>query len=448
MSILRRNFLQKVMACTGLVLGGSGTLGGAVPSDPAVRSREHDSPEGADRQAGPDPVFEKPAPITLAELARRRTTGVSAAEVSDYAPGRYDGELGTSPPHADHNPRKAVIVVWKDNPNRLVFSHEASYDPWIELPSGVGLCNQFFEGNFGWAELFNNNGRKERNSFVDIVQGGPQRVWVRWNYLCVNKDDDSYPALRGTEDYLAYPNGLVWRRLTYETLMPEKPEGYSWQPIDFFALAPTGTDWKDLFPQDERHGDYLVGSVIDAYSSKRYDVYWDDNGKPRRSGDAQLLLEISHSKGLAMVMPFKEGFIFTILGASSGFPSEKSQIVDHSFNDTGGWGWVSARWDHWPVGWLNSQIHDYKAGSVYPYSFGPFSHYIVNKPLKAAKQDYATAAKDMELNRWSERHVYYTLTGVAHDLESIRHLAKQWLDKKAACAKPESIADFRPWSQS
>jgi hypothetical protein len=31
MSILRRNFLQKVMACTGLVLGGSGTRGGQSP---------------------------------------------------------------------------------------------------------------------------------------------------------------------------------------------------------------------------------------------------------------------------------------------------------------------------------------------------------------------------------------------------------------------------------
>ena len=35
---------------------------------------------------------------------------------------------------------------------------------------GVALCNQFFEGNNGWAELFNNNGRRERNSFMDVVQ--------------------------------------------------------------------------------------------------------------------------------------------------------------------------------------------------------------------------------------------------------------------------------------
>jgi DNA-binding HxlR family transcriptional regulator len=46
----------------------------------------------------------------------------------------------------------------------------------------------------------------------------------------------------------------------------------------------------------------------------------------------------------------------------------------------------------------------------------------------------------MQLNRWSERHVYYTLTGVGQDLESIRHLARQWLDKGAECARPESVA--------
>ena len=59
-----------------------------------------------------------------------------------------------------------------------------------------------FAGNNGWAETFNQHGRKERNSFVDIVQSGPHRAWVRWNYLYVNKDDYSHPALRGTETIL------------------------------------------------------------------------------------------------------------------------------------------------------------------------------------------------------------------------------------------------------
>ena len=144
---------------------------------------------------GPDPIFEKPAPITMAELAKRTTEGVSALEVSDYAPGHYTGALTPSPPHADMNAKKAVVVFWKDHAERFVFSHEASYCPYLELPNGAGMCNQFFEGNLGKAELFNNMGRKEKNSFVDVVQSGPNRVWVRWTYFAVNMKDDSQPRL-------------------------------------------------------------------------------------------------------------------------------------------------------------------------------------------------------------------------------------------------------------
>ena len=433
MRIPRRTIFKGLAASLGLAAAGKVAAGAAVEASATGAAVE--------RETGPDPLFEKPQPITMAELKGHLPAGVSAVEVSDYKICGYKEELKPSPPHADLNPSDAVIISWQGKDHKVVFSHEASYDPWMELPNGACLCNQFFEGNDGWAELFNNNGRKTRNSFVNVVQSGPERAWVRWNYFCVNKDDDSHPALRGTEDYIAYPNGLMWRRLTYETMMPGDTNGYSWQPIDFFAAAPNGTEWRDLFPRDEEHKDYLVGSVLDAFSDKHYDVFWDDNGKPRRVGNAALLLEISHSRGLAIVMPFKEGYLFTILGAASGFPSEKSQVVDHSFNDTGGWGWGAARWDHWPVGWLNSQTNDYKPGeSKYPYSFGPFSHYIVNHPLKDGAKDYKREVNDMDLNRWTERHVYYTLTGAARDMESIRKLARRWLDQGHACAKPESIA--------
>ncbi len=36
---------------------------------------------------GPDPLFETPAPLSMAELAKRSTEGVSAVEVNDYAIG-------------------------------------------------------------------------------------------------------------------------------------------------------------------------------------------------------------------------------------------------------------------------------------------------------------------------------------------------------------------------
>ena len=61
-------------------------------------------------------------------------------------------------------------MFWTDRSTRFVFSHEASYCPLLELPSGAAMCNQFFEGNLGDAELFNNLGRKEQNSSVAIVE--------------------------------------------------------------------------------------------------------------------------------------------------------------------------------------------------------------------------------------------------------------------------------------
>jgi hypothetical protein len=117
-------------------------------------------------------------------------------------------------------------------------------------------------------------------------------------------------------------------------------------------------------------------------------------------------------------------------------------VVDHSFKDTGGWGWGAIRWDHWPVGWVNSEAHTASAALNVPYSFGQFSHYIVDRPIINARVDFPLAVKNMALNRWTERHDYYTLTGTAHNVESIRRLARRWLDKGADCANPESVKDL------
>jgi hypothetical protein len=434
MSISRRKALA-AMAAAGVTAATAvaSNAGPAITTDPSSNK--------APGAPCPDPIYEKPSAITESEFDKRSIEGVHAAEVNDFSPCGYTGPFTPSPPHADLNPRKAFVIRWKDHSHRFGFSHEASYTPWIELPGGIGLCNQFFESNRG-AELFNQNGRKQRNSSVDVIESGPHRVWVRWNYICLHENDNEHAALRGTEDYVAYPNGLVWRRLTYETLRPDDPDGYSWQPVDFFCLSPAKLTWADLFPRDPDDGDYLVGSVIDAYSDRSYHKFWDDQGKSRRVGDAKLLLEISRSNGLAMIAPFKAGNAFVVLGASSGFPGSRSQVVDHSFKDTGGWGWGALRWDHWPVGWINSEAHDRAPGTTYPYHFGQFSHYIIDQPIIDVKVDFPKAVQNMELNRWTERHIYYTLTGVARDEASVRHIARRWLDKGNDCANPASVADL------
>jgi hypothetical protein len=396
---------------------------------------------------GPDPIFEKPQPMTMAELANRTTKGVSAVEVKDYAPGHYTGALSPSPPHADLNPKKAVVVFWKDPSLRFVFSHEASYCPWLELTNGAGMCNQFFEGNLGDAELFNNEGRKERNSFVDIIQSGPQRVWVRWTYFCVSQNEkDTRPRLRGTEDYFAYPNGLVLRRMTYESLMPNEVSGYSTQPVELFGVLPAGSLFRDLFPRDAEHGDYNVLSALDLYSDKRYDIYWDEKGNVRRRGNDATLVDIWKSPGCALVMPFRQKFLFAVLGTASGFPPENNRLVDHCTPGAqGGAGWGTGLWDHWPIGWLNSQTSYWKPGSPFAYSYGSIGQFFVpdGKPLISFWRDYSAYCNDMEFNRWTEHHVFYVLLGSAKDWATIRRIGRNWLDQGSNCARPESIAKLK-----
>jgi len=395
---------------------------------------------------GPDPIFAKPAPATMAELSQRAVAGVSAVEVSDYAPGHYTGPLTPSPPHADLNPGKAVVVLWKGQPQRFVFSHEASYCPLLELPNGAAMCNQFFEGNLGEAELFNNMGRKEKNSFVDIIQSGPQRVWVRWTYFAVHMNDDTKPRLRGTEDYFAYPNGLVLRRMTYESLMPEAVVGYSTQPVELFGVAPVAKRFQDLFPREARHGDYHTHAALDLYSGRRYDIYWSEDGAVRRSGDDATLAAIARSPGCALVLPFRDRLLFAVLGHASGFPAEKNQLIDHCTPEAeGGCAWGTGLWDHWPIGWLNSQTSLWKPGSPYAYSFGSIGQFFVpeGKRIRSFGRDYPRFCQDMELNRWTANRVFHALLGAAGDWDDIRRIGRRWLDQGRDCAKPESIAELR-----
>src|SRR5688572_32886841 len=85
--------------------------------------------------------------LLLASTAVAQSTRpVWVEEVEDYVFGGYAGGF-PSPPHADLNAKRAVVVRWKDRNERFVFSHEGSYCPWFEFASGAGVCFQFWEGN-------------------------------------------------------------------------------------------------------------------------------------------------------------------------------------------------------------------------------------------------------------------------------------------------------------
>ena len=366
------------------------------------------------------------------------TGAAGAAEVvvrtaEDYAFGGFQGEF-VSPPSADGNPRRAVIVEWPGRPERLVFWHEASYCPFFELEDGSGACFQFFEGNEGWAELFNQFGRLEKNSFVDVVERGPRRVHVRWTYFGVNQQSGER-AYRAVEDFYCLANGLVLRRQAYQSLMPMRNEGYAREPIELIGMCPVGKLWKDVLASDEGTTGkgsnpplappYQGGGIdrhalaaLDPFSEERYDVYWRPKmgtlweATPRREGCKWK--DIDDAAGVVLVLPVRAGSPFCAFGTAAGFGAKKTRIKDHSFKDTGGVGWVSSCWDHWPVGWLNSQAHVVDAVSLakYPNHFSPAGMDFFAMPNEAVA-----------------RGEYWSLIGVGgSDLEKVRRVTRNWLE--------------------
>ena len=70
-------------------------------------------PISAIAQPGPDPIFEKPAPLTMLELANTNFTGVRAIEVRDFAYPGYQGDCSTT------TAAKRATVLWtSSNPAR------------------------------------------------------------------------------------------------------------------------------------------------------------------------------------------------------------------------------------------------------------------------------------------------------------------------------------------
>jgi hypothetical protein len=378
-----------------------------------------DSEHGAEKL----PHAPSERPITMARLKTLKAGGVSVAEVSDYVYGGYGGTL-QSPPHADLNPGKAFVIFWKDFNYRFVFSHEASYCPWFELPSGAAVSYQMFEGNEGWAELFNEKGRRERNSFVDIIESGPRRVWVRWTYFGVNKETGE-AAFRAVEDFWAYPNGLILRRQRYHTLLPGDNRGYAREPIELIVLNPVGKQWFDVLAPVPTTGESHAFTGIDAFSRARVDIFWKRKDDPKKifAGTTRRVgstwKEMDDARGFAGIIHLRDGSPFFVIGDASGFPHLTTRLKEHGDRKgTGGWGWGTLTWDHWPVGWLNSQAHDLNAETFgrYPSHFAPFGLDLWSMPNEA------TEARD-----------FYSLLGVGgRDVEWIRSLGRSWLSTGAA----------------
>ncbi|HYN84446.1 MAG TPA: hypothetical protein VER32_04290, partial [Pyrinomonadaceae bacterium] len=241
-------------------------------------------------------------------------------------------------------------------------------------------------------------------------------------------------AYRAVEDFWAFPNGLILRRQRYHTLKPGDNRGYAREPIELIVLSPVGRQWFDVLAPagDESHA--FTG--LDAFSRARVDIYWkrkDDPkkifaGTTRRTGSPWK--EIDDARGFAGLIPLRDGSPFFVIGDASGFPREGVRLKEHGDRKgTGGWGWGTLTWDHWPVGWLNSQAHDLAPETFgrYPSHFAPFGLDLWSMP-----------------NETTENRDFYSLLGVGgRDAEEVRRVARAWLAANAA-HDPARAAALRP----
>ena len=110
-------------------------------------------------------------------------------------------------------------------------------------------------------------------------------------------------------------------------------------------MCPAGKLWFDVLQLEAQTGESHALAVLDAFSTNRYDVFWRRNpgeffdSTQRRTGCSWQILD--NSSGVAMVVPLRDGAAFCVLGDAGGFRHDFTRIKEHSFKDTGGWGWGS-----------------------------------------------------------------------------------------------------------
>jgi hypothetical protein len=255
---------------------------------------------------------------------------------------------------------------------------------------------------------------------------------------------------------VTYPNGIIWRRQTYQTFYPDRDDAQCASPLDFFTAVPAGVHYSEIMPKDEQHGDYLAGAFLDVYSNKQYNIYWDKSDKPgwngpyyaRRTG-AESFLDIERSPGRAAVQTYRDGLAYCTFGNAGGYLANRTQLWDNSHPDTSPCDWGNAKMIHWPIGWVNSGgvIGSDKDIMTYPYHVDTLSMCFVTKPFPMTvearawpniKKDWS----DKQQEKWVGGRVFYCLHGVEHDFDAIRQVSRRWLDKGADCARPESVKDL------
>lgn len=81
-------------------------------------------------------------------------------------------------------------------------------------------------------------------------------------------------AYRAAEDLHAYPNGVIIRRQTCESLILGQRCGHARDLIEVIAMPPVKKIWYDVIEKDPRTCESHTLPVLEVSSKKCHDIYW------------------------------------------------------------------------------------------------------------------------------------------------------------------------------
>ena len=166
------------------------------------------------------PAFEKPGAMTMAELSQPNHPRRVCRGGNRLRPGHYTGAMSPSPPHADLNAREGRGRVLERPSRRLSSAMKPATARWSRAEMGPGCATS--SSRVTSAKPSCSTIRDGKSETVSWTSSRRPRARLGALDVFLREHEGRFqPRLRGTEDYFAYPNGLVLRRMTYESLMPD-----------------------------------------------------------------------------------------------------------------------------------------------------------------------------------------------------------------------------------
>jgi len=413
-------------------------------SDDAARRAACGLNGGAGVRAGdgPDPIFEKPEPVTMAELGHTNCGGRHGLRGQRLCSRPLRGSLTPSPPQCRPEPPEGRCRPVERQPPAFVFSHEPLLSAAGVAQRPPPCATSFFEGNWR-SRAIQQYGRKEKTVSSTSSERAAARLGTVELFRRQYERRRETP-LRGDGGLQSpIPTGWSCPDDLIRVSCRMRVIGYSRQPVELFGADAAAMLIKDLFPPIPSTATTIPTPRWTSTQDLRYDIYW-GNRRGSTFWRRRYARGPSHARRLCSGLPFRDNLLFAVLRQRQWFscPRRASDRPLHA-NAEGGCAVGDGTLGSWPIGWLNSQPSFGSRGRRTLIASDRWAVLVPDgKRIKSFGADYRSTARTMELNRWTHTRSLMVLSGAARrgsDVPRIGRVGSQGSE----CAKPESIADLK-----